>query len=74
MDKDWTGNAKSIFVCNGASNHTTDERQVDDYYATEPKAIDLLLDRERFTDLVWEPACGGGHMSAALKQGGVFST
>ena len=70
MDKDWTGNAKSIFVCNGASNHTTDERQVDDYYATEPKAIDLLLDRERFTDLVWEPACGGGHMSDALKQGG----
>ena len=32
MPKDWMGNAKSVFVCNGASNHTDDERQVDDYY------------------------------------------
>ena len=36
--KDWTGNAKSIFTCNGASNHSEEERQIDDYYATEPKA------------------------------------
>lgn len=41
--KDWIGNAKSAFVCNGASNHSESERQVDDYYATEPKAIDILL-------------------------------
>ena len=30
--KDWTGNAKSVFVCNGASNHTEDERQVVEAY------------------------------------------
>lgn len=24
-NKDWVGNAKSIFVCNGASNHTHEE-------------------------------------------------
>ena len=50
--KDWTGNAKSVFVCNGASNHTEDERQVDDYYATEPKATQLLLDRETFSNVI----------------------
>lgn len=68
--KDWTGNAKSVFVCNGASNHTEDERQVDDYYATEPKATQLLLDRETFSSVIWECACGGGHMSEVLKQNG----
>ena len=74
--KDWTGNAKSVFVCNGASNHTDDERQVDDYYATEPKATQLLLDRETFSSAIWECACGGGHMSEVLKQNGysVYST
>lgn len=69
-NKDWTGNAKSVFVCNGASNHTDDERQVDDYYATEPKATQLLLDRETFSSAIWECACGGGHMSEVLKQNG----
>ena len=74
--KDWTGNAKSVFVCNGASNHTDDERQVDDYYATEPKATQLLLDRETFSSVIWKCACGGGHMSEVLKQNGysVYST
>ena len=48
--KDWTGNAKSIFTCNGASNHSEEERQIDDYYATEPKAVELLLEREKFSN------------------------
>ena len=74
--KDWTGNAKSVFVCNGASNHTDDERQIDDYYATEPKATQLLLDKVQFSNVIWECACGGGHMSEVLKQNGysVYST
>ena len=67
MNKDWTGNAKSIFVCHGASNHTEEDRQVDDYYATEPKALELLLDEEVFSPIVWECACGGGHLSEVLK-------
>lgn len=71
--KDWTGNQKSVFVCNGASNHTEEERQTEDYYATEPKATELLLDKETFSSVVWECACGQGHMSDVLKQGGVYS-
>lgn len=68
--KDWTGNAKSVFVCNGASNHSDEQRQVDDYYATEPKAIRLLLEEEPFSPYIWECACGGGHLSEALEEYG----
>lgn len=68
--KDWTGNAKSIFVCHGASNHTEEERQQHDYYATEPKAVELLLEQENFKFTIWECACGQGHMSDVLKQHG----
>ena len=68
--KDWTGNAKSIFVCNGASNHTEEERQINDYYATEPKAVELLLQEEKFSHYIWECACGGGHMSKVLQNYG----
>ena len=74
--KDWTGNSKSVFVCNGASNHSNGERQSEDYYATEPKAIYKLCSVERFTDMVWECACGGGHMVQALQENGykVYAT
>jgi len=70
MDKDWTGNAKSIFTCNGASNHTEEEREMNDYYATEPKALELLLELEDFNHYIWEPACGQGHLSQVLEQRG----
>ena len=68
--KDWTGNAKSIFTCNGASNHSEGERQQHDYYATEPKAVELLLEQECFSPYVWECACGEGHISEVLKAHG----
>ena len=70
MTKDWTGNAKSIFVCNGASNHSEEERHQEDYYATDPKALELLLQLESFSPYVWEPACGEGHLSEVLKSHG----
>ena len=47
-DKDWIGNCKSIYTILGASNHSPGVRQKDDYYATEPKAMELLLHEERF--------------------------
>ena len=39
---DWTGNGNSIYKTLGASNHTENEREANDYYATEPKAAELL--------------------------------
>lgn len=68
--KDWNGNRKSTFVCNGASNNADSERQDDDYYATEPKAIHKLCAVEKFTPTVFEPAAGGGHMVKALEEQG----
>lgn len=74
--KDWTGNAYSTYAALGASNHTDAERQQHDYYATEPKATEVLLAVEKFNPLVWECACGEGHMSRVLEAHGyrVIST
>lgn len=74
--RDWTGNAKSTFICNGASNHSDSERAEYDYYATEPKAASLLLEEEKFSETVWECACGEGHLSEEIKKHGynVIST
>lgn len=74
--KDWIGNQKSIYTTLGASNHTDKERQQHDYYATEPKAMELLLTEESFHPVVWECACGEGHLSKVLEANGfeVIST
>lgn len=69
-NKDWKGNSKSTYVTLGASNHTSGERQAEDYYATEPKAAELLLELESFSDTVWECAAGEGHIAEVLKNAG----
>ena len=76
MMKDWTGNKKSVFATLGASNHSKQERETMDYYATEPKAIDLLASKFDIPHRVWECACGGGSLSERLKERGheVIST
>ena len=68
--KDWTGNQNSIFKTLGASNHTEGERQMHDYYATEPKAVEILLENESFNHSIWECACGEGHISKVLEAAG----
>jgi hypothetical protein len=65
-NKDWTGNSNSIYKTLGASNHTDKERQNEDFYATESKAIDVLLEVENFNKNIWECACGQGHLSEPL--------
>lgn len=74
--KDWTGNYNSIFKALGASNHTDKERENNDYYATDPIAIDKLFAVEKFSDRIWECACGQGHLSERMKEYGkdVFSS
>ena len=57
----------NIYKQIGASNHTEKERQQEDYYATEPKAMELLLEQETFSDNVWECACGEKHLSKVLE-------
>jgi len=74
--KDWVGGSKSAYTCNGASNHSLEDRETDDYYATDPKAVELLLENETFSNTIWECACGQGHMSKVLESHGytVIST
>ena len=43
MNNDWTGNGKAVFFTLGASSHTDKERQCEDYYATDPIAVDVLI-------------------------------
>ena len=76
MTKDWTGNSRSAHATLGARNYALNEREQHDYYATEPKALELLLEIERFSPKVWECACGEGHLSEVLIKHGytVFST
>lgn len=81
MNKDWTGNKKSTFVTLGASNHSDGEREVNDFYATDPKALEIFLkalERDNFKlhKNIWEPACGMGHLSKVLEDKGynVLST
>lgn len=68
--RDWTGNSNSIYKTLGASNHTDKEREINDYYATEPRAIELLLAEETFSPYIWECACGEGHLSSVLEREG----
>lgn len=76
MGKDWTGNHRSIYVTLGASNYSVEERQENDYYATEPKAAELLLKAEDFSGRIWECACGEGHLAKVFEQAGkvVYAT
>ena len=66
MTKDWTGDTNSVFKTLGASNHGNEDRHNEDYYATEPRATELLLELEEFNSCILEPACGEGHMSDVL--------
>lgn len=75
-NKDWSGNSNSIYKMLGASNHTDSEREINDYYATDPIAIDKLLSVEDLNKNIWECVCGAGHLSARLREKGynVWST
>lgn len=69
-NKDWTGNLRSTFITLGASNHTDKEREKNDYYATDPIAIDGLKSVWDIPKNVWECSCGEGHLSKRLEEFG----
>ena len=59
----------------------TRERVEDDFYATDPKSLELLLDKLKEDGIelhknIWECACGQGHLSKVLENKGheVLST
>jgi hypothetical protein len=68
MSNDWTGDRNSIFKTMGASNHTDKEREQNDFYATDPSAIDLLIKKVDLPKQILEPACGSGCLSVRLEE------
>lgn len=67
VKQDWVGNQNSVFMALGASNHSQTDREPNDYYATDPKAVEILLQHEVFSPCVWECACGEGHITKVLE-------
>ena len=69
--KDWSGNTNSVFKIISASNHTEEEREENDFYATDPVAIDKLYRTDELTcKNIWECACGEGHLAKKLVEYG----
>ena len=68
--------SKKVFTTLGSSNHAAEDRETFDYYATDPRAVEMLLELEQFAPVIWEPACGEGHISKVLQAHGyeVIST
>ena len=48
----------------------------DDFYATPPEAVRALLEVEKFSGTIWEPACGDGAIVKVLRDAGhlVYAT
>ena len=55
-------------VMNGVS--TTAERELNDFYATDPIAAELLLQVEPDLNNIWECACGQGHLAKVFDKYG----
>jgi len=63
---DWSGNDVAYIKTNGFANGAIQHRHIEDYYATHPVAVRLLLQLETFSDNIWECAAGEMHLSNEL--------
>lgn len=70
MNKDWIGNSRSVYSTLGASSHTEEDRETHDYYATDPKASELLLEIEDFSEIrtIWDNSVGQGHLMKPFEE------
>lgn len=46
------------------------DRAENDYYATKESTIQVLLEKEKFKDMIFEPCVGGGHIARVLENNG----
>lgn len=77
--KDWTGNSRSYASTLGARNFALEEREKNDYYATDPNSLVILLERLekdniKLSQNIWECSCGEGHLSKVLEKYGYKTT
>ena len=69
--KDWIGGKNSIFTSLlGASNHSDEERELNDFYATDPIAAEWLLKIEPQICNVWENFVGTGNLAEPFRKAG----
>lgn len=68
--KDWSGGKASTYYTIGAQGHGSDPREEHDYYATPPLAAKYLVELEKFSQNIWEPACGENHITNVLRDNG----
>lgn len=54
----------------GSHNLTEEDRQAEDYYATDPEAAEWLIRIEDLQNDIWECACGEGHLSKVFMEHG----
>jgi len=58
---------KSVHVTMGSNKFSQHEREENDYYATEPKALEVFPLLGELVE-VWECAVGAGHLAKVLKR------
>ena len=68
------GGGDSVFKIIGASNHCSESREEDDFYATPAVATEELCRLEGFRHDILEPCCGAGHISKVLIRHGYSVT
>lgn len=56
--------------CLGARSDNSEEREENDFYATDPIAAEFLINIESLSHNIWEPACGEGHLSKVFIEHG----
>ena len=61
------GKENSVYVTMGSSKNSSYERAKHDFYATQPKALELFPLLSELVD-VWECAVGQGHLAKVLKK------
>lgn len=54
----------------GSTTIVASDREQHDFYATEPKAVELLLEEEQFQQDILEPCCGLNHITNVLRDKG----
>lgn len=83
--KEWKGNSNSAHAAIAAHRGGGESmRQEDDFYATDPRALDLLINHSpgiwlqcefislcENKDVIWECACGNGNLSKVLEENGL---
>lgn len=62
--------SRKVFTTLGARNYAIHERAENDFYSTDHRVTEALLDVETFYPEILEPACGDGAMAKVLEDAG----